>query len=192
MSELDFLAVDRAQASDRFRPVARSPMARRLLEAGAEFAERDGWLVAVSVPGQDDVSVAIRDVTHAYRIDERHGDVERRDGAHAARLPSARSFVATRRDGAAAESAPVQGAVDLSAGFAALEIEGPGASQVMRRLTDLDLDRLPAVGAVAQVRTFVFRHAPEGYLIFFRQEFGHYLWDVVVDAAKPFGGGPKA
>ncbi|MDQ3876701.1 MAG: hypothetical protein M3322_14340 [Actinomycetota bacterium] len=191
MNELDFLSVDDVRPSDRFRPVARSPMARRLREAGAEFAERDGWLVAVSVPGEDAVSLAIRDVTHAYRIDERHGAVQSRDGVHAASLPSARSFVATRRD-AAAETAPGEGAVDLSAGFAALEIEGPAASQVMRRLTDLELDRLPAVGAVARVRTFVFRHAPEGYVIFFRQEFGHYLWDVVVDAAKPFGGGPTA
>jgi heterotetrameric sarcosine oxidase gamma subunit len=192
VNELGFLAVDGAQPSDRFRPVARSPMARRLREAGAEFTERDGWLVAVSVAGEDVVSVAIRDVTHAYRVDERSGDVAPREGAHVASLRAGRSFVATRRDSAAAESPPAEGAVDLSAGFAALEIEGPGASQVMRRLTDLDLDGLPAVGAVAHVRTFVFRHAPEGYVIFFRQEFGHHLWDVVVDAAKPLGGGPKA
>ena len=191
MSELDFLAVDAARSSERFRPLARSPMARRLREAGAEFAERNGWLVAVSVPGEEDVSVGVRDVTHAYRVDERSGDVELLEDAQVVRLPAGRSFVATRRDGSTAETAPAT-VLDLSAGFAALEIEGPGASQLMRRVTDLDLERLPAAGPVARVRAFVFRHAPEGYRIFFRQEFGHYLWDVVVDAARPLGGGPRA
>ena len=192
MSELDFLAVDVAPSSERFRPLARSPMARRLREAGAEFGERNGWLVAVSVPGEEEVSAGIRDVTHAYRVDELSGEAKLRPDAQVVRLPAGRSFVATPRDGSAAETAPTARGLDLSAAFAALEIEGPGASQVMRRVTDLDLERLPAAGPVARVRAFVFRYAPEGYRIFFRQEFGHYLWDVVVDAAKPLGGGPRA
>ncbi|MDQ3895364.1 MAG: hypothetical protein M3292_12015, partial [Actinomycetota bacterium] len=91
MTELDFLALDAARSSERFRPLARSPMVRRLREAGAEFAERNGWLVAVAVPGEEDVSVGVRDVTHAYRVAERGGDVELREDAQVVRLPAGRS-----------------------------------------------------------------------------------------------------
>jgi heterotetrameric sarcosine oxidase gamma subunit len=45
---LDFLAVDAATQSDRFAPVARSPMERSARGAGARFELRDGWNVAVA------------------------------------------------------------------------------------------------------------------------------------------------
>ena len=43
--------------------------------------------------------------------------------------------------------------------------------------------------------TRVGRHArpdEDRFLIVFPQEYGHYLWEVVVDAAGPLGGGPAA
>jgi hypothetical protein len=70
--------------------------------------------------------------------------------------------------------------VDLSGTLAGLQVRG---ETLMRRLTDLDLDDLPAVGALAHVQAYVLRDA-ETFRIFFPQEYGHYLAEVVVDAAE--------
>jgi hypothetical protein len=72
--------------------------------------------------------------------------------------------------------------LDRSGALAALRIERPDAVTLMRRLTDLDLDALPAVGAVARVRTVV-RRAGDRFDLFFPQEYGHYLAGVVGDTA---------
>jgi sarcosine oxidase gamma subunit len=161
VTELAFLSLDAVDRSGRFRPLARSPMARRLSDAGAEFEERDGWLVAVRVPGEERHALKIRDVTHAAR---------------------------------ASNSLLLAGAVgeprETDAGFAALEIEGPGATTVLRRLTELPLDDLPTVGALAHVRAWIVGAGNEHYRLVFEQEYAHYLWEVVVDAAEPLGGGP--
>ncbi len=55
---------------------------------------------------------------------------------------------------------------------------------MLRRATDLDLDRLPAVGSVAHVQTLVLRDDEETFRLFFPQEYGHYLAEVLVDAAR--------
>jgi len=55
---------------------------------------------------------------------------------------------------------------------------------LMRRLTDLDLDALPAVGAVAHVQAYVIRDVGDTFRLFFPQEYGHYLAEVVIDAAE--------
>ena len=70
--------------------------------------------------------------------------------------------------------------VDLSAAYAGLQVRG---ETLLRRLTDVDLDDLPAVGSVAHVRKVVLRDA-ETFRLFFPQEYGHYLAEVVVDAAE--------
>jgi hypothetical protein len=57
----------------------------------------------------------------------------------------------------------------------------------MRRLTHLH--SFPASGDVSHVTAHVALY-PDGYLILFPQEYGHYLWEVAVDAAEQFGGGP--
>jgi sarcosine oxidase gamma subunit len=153
VSELAFLSLD--AASDD--ALARSPMERRLREARADFAVRDGWLVAVRVPGEDRHSPAVRDVTH----------------------------VLSRHD-----LGTVPGTVPPAAGLAALDVEGAGATMLLRRLTELDLETLPAVGALAHVRAWILPRGEESYRLIFEQEYGHYLWEVVVDAAEPLGGGP--
>jgi sarcosine oxidase gamma subunit len=158
VNELEFLSVEAAVPEGRFRPVARSPMERRLREAGAQFEERDGWLVAVRVPGEEAHRIAIRDVTH--------------DASNNVLL--------------AGFSEPPE----TYAGVAAIEIAGSGALGVLRRLTEMPLDELPAVGAVAHIRCWVFRTDDDVYRLLFEQEYGHYLWEVVVDAAEPLGGGP--
>ncbi|MGN6167812.1 MAG: hypothetical protein ACTHQQ_06525 [Solirubrobacteraceae bacterium] len=45
---LEFLDVDAAVKTDRFSPVARSPMERQARAAGAQIEERGGWAVAVA------------------------------------------------------------------------------------------------------------------------------------------------
>jgi glycine cleavage system aminomethyltransferase T len=175
VSALEFISLERAQADERFRPVAKSPMQRRLAEASAEFEERDGRLVATRVPGEEDLRIRVRDVTHLYRVAETTG--------------RGRTVVARRREEAGELGDDV---MDMSAAWAALELEGPGADRVLRRLTDLDLDDLPLVGQLAHIRALVVRTDNDRFLVVFPQEYGHYLWEVVVDAAEPLGGGPAS
>ena len=70
---------------------------------------------------------------------------------------------------------------DLSAGWAGLSLRG---ETILRRLTDLDPAALPAVGAVAHVQALVLRDDAETFRLFFPQEYGHYVAEVVVDAAQ--------
>jgi sarcosine oxidase gamma subunit len=71
--------------------------------------------------------------------------------------------------------------IDLSAALAGLQVHG---ETLMRRLTDLDLDALPAVGALAHVQAYVLRDDGDVFRLFFPQEYGHYVAEVVVDAAE--------
>jgi len=70
---------------------------------------------------------------------------------------------------------------DLTAALAALEIEG---ARLLRRLTELDLDALPAIGAVARGTTAVVeRLEGERFRLFVPQELGRYVAEVVDDLA---------
>lgn len=193
MSTLDFLSIDKAERSDRFHPVLKSPLHKRLTEAGAEFEERDGWLVATHVPGQERHRVAIRDVTASYRVEEGDGSIEIEfgDGEHGVRPSTGegQTLVASYRGSSGGARDDF---TDMSAAWGAIEVDGPGATTVMRRLTELDLDELPVVGALAHVRALVARPGDERYLIVIPQEYAHYLWAVVGDAAQPLRGGPSA
>jgi hypothetical protein len=71
--------------------------------------------------------------------------------------------------------------VDVSAGWAGLRVEGEA---LMRRLTDLDLDALPAVGSLAHVHGLVVRDEGETFRLYFPQEYGHSLAETVLDAAE--------
>jgi hypothetical protein len=70
---------------------------------------------------------------------------------------------------------PPPGAIDMTAAYAGIRITDERA---MRRLTDLDLDKLPAWGAFARVEAFVL----PGYDVFFPQEYGRYVCEAVLDA----------
>jgi glycine cleavage system aminomethyltransferase T len=181
VSGLDFLSLDAAARG----ALARSPMERRLHEAGAEFEERDGWLVATHVPGEEEHRLSIRDLTAFHRVHE--GDdgvlIEFRPGE--AREPVVAGFLWNGED------RPPESTTDVSAGYAAIQIDGPGATAALRRLTELDLDDLPKVGSVAHIRAIVLRDGRDSYRLVFEQEYGHYLWEVVLDAAEPLGGGAK-
>lgn len=70
---------------------------------------------------------------------------------------------------------------DVSGALAAFEVEG---ERLLRRLTDLDLSRLPAAGPVARgVAAIVERRRGETFRIFVQQELGHYVVEVVLDIA---------
>jgi len=69
-----------------------------------------------------------------------------------------------------------------AAGVAGIEVEAPFSHTLLARLTDLDPDALPAIGAVAHVRALVVRQRRDCYRIWFPQEYSDYLAEVVIDA----------
>ena len=69
-------------------------------------------------------------------------------------------------------------AIDVSATLAGLSVRG---EQVMRRITDLDLEALPAAGAVSHVQAVVTRDG-DSFALWFGQEYSDYLAEVVIDA----------
>jgi sarcosine oxidase gamma subunit len=73
-------------------------------------------------------------------------------------------------------------ALGPAAGVAGIEIDTPFAARLLARMTDLDLDALPAIGSVAHVRTRVERHAEARFRLWFGQEYSDYLAEVVLDA----------
>jgi sarcosine oxidase gamma subunit len=160
MSELlDFLSPDRADAEARWR----SPLERGLEHAPPEIAD-------ISLTGKLDV----------------RGDLDSFDakGVELVRITPERGLVLcdfTKSANMRAKLAERFLVVDLSAALAGLQLRGEA---LMRRLTDLDLDSLPAVGAVAHVQAYVLRDDAETFRLFFPQEYGHYLAEVVVDTAE--------
>jgi hypothetical protein len=70
-------------------------------------------------------------------------------------------------------------AYDATGALAGLAI---ASEQVMRRLTDLDLDSIPAAGPFARVSA-LFRRGPDGWFhVYVQQELGHYVAEAVLDA----------
>ncbi len=168
-------------------------MERRQRDAGATFDERDGWLLPVELPGEAEhlTRVGIGDLSHLGKfeiIGDRPGEAsdlavyEIRPGRSLVLCPYA--ACAWHRERLAAQAGRM---LDVTAAFSVLGVVGPQAPALMRRLTDLH--RFPASGTVAHVHSHVLERGG-GYWVVFPQEYGHYLWDVAVDAAKPFGGGP--
>ena len=51
----------------------------------------------------------------------------------------------------------------------------------MRRITDLDLDALPAAGAVSHVQALITRDG-DSFSLWFGQEYSDYLAEVAIDA----------
>lgn len=70
-------------------------------------------------------------------------------------------------------------AYDATGALAGMAI---ASEQVMRRLTDLDLDAVPTAGPFAHVTAILRRGAGGSYLVYVQQELGHYVAEAVVDA----------
>jgi hypothetical protein len=100
------------------------------------------------------------------------------------RLSPRRGFVFTPDDPAeAAERFRAQGvlAFDATGAWAGIALDG---ERLMRRLTDLDLDRLPAAGPFARVPAIVLRDEGERFRVYVPQELGHDVALAVLDAAR--------
>jgi len=158
VTELAFLSPDRARSEDLFDPRFASPLARVL--AG---------------------TTAVQDLSRLGKIEVR-GDVDAIDvPAEVVRITPRRALVLCPFEQCAELRARLPGMViDMTGALAGLELEGERA---MRRLTDLDLEALPAAGKVAEVPALVLRDGPR-FRIFFPQEFAHYLGEVVLDVLE--------
>jgi hypothetical protein len=154
VSELAFLSLQ--TADDGFRPQAASPLARAL--------ER---------------SQGIRDLSLLGKLEVR-GEVDALEG-DVIRITPERALVVCDLDDVAALSTRVPGTVvDVTAALAGIEVEG---EPLLRRLTDLALDRLPAAGKVADVPALVTRDG-DRFRIFFPQEYGDSVVATVRDAQE--------
>jgi sarcosine oxidase gamma subunit len=115
---------------------------------------------------------------------EVRGDLDGLEG-EVVRLTPERAYVLCSFEEAERSRTRLAGAgrlvVDVSAGWAGLRVSG---ETLMRRLTDLDLDALPALGTLAHVRALVVRDEEESFRIYFAQEYGHSVAEAVIDAAE--------
>lgn len=191
MSALEFLRVDAAAPQGAFLPVARSALDRLYRAAGAGFAERDGWLVPASVPGEAErlEAVGLADLSHLTKLELRPaGEPIDLEGVVWYRISPRRALVLCHAalTQTVRERAGDRLVLDVTGGLAVLAIVGPEAETVLRRLTHLH--HLPSGGEVAHVTAHVLR-AGNGYWIVVAQELGEYLADVALDRAEALGGG---
>jgi len=185
--------------------VARSPMEREALAAGATLEPRDGWNVAVSFDGEERhrSTAAFVDRSRIGKL-ELHGvhglplgEATRRDDAWWCPTSHERALVLCEPDRTAALREQLGDAVvDLTSAMGALTIAGPLAPEVFARFTAIDLR--PQVtpvhgfrpGSVARTPGAILREAEDRWLMLFGAALGSYVWTVVADAAASLGGGP--
>ena len=159
MTDLAFLSPDQAD------PLAvwRSPLERALAHVGDRLG--------------------VRDISRSGKIEVR-GEIAELDVEGAVWITPHRAIIFCDYDEAAEIRRRLSErflTIDVTGALAGLEVRG---ERLMRRLTDLDLDTLPAPGPVAHVPAIVLRDNDETFRIFFPQEYGHYVAEVVVDAAE--------
>ena len=103
------------------------------------------------------------------------------------RLSPRRAFLFTGDDPADVAERLRKGgarAYDATGALAGIAI---ASEQVMRRLTDLDLEEIPTAGAFARV-TALFRRGEDGWFhVYVQQELGHYVAEAVLDALRGLG-----
>jgi hypothetical protein len=156
MSDLAFVSPAEARPENGFLPRAASPLARALTGA-------DG----------------IRDLSLLQKLEVR-GPIAAIDiDADLIPITADRALVVCDADRGAALRERLTGTVvDVTAALAGIEVEG---ETLMRRLTDLTLDLLPAAGKVAGVPAIVSRDGAR-FRIFFPQEYGDSVVATVRDA----------
>ncbi len=147
-----------------------SPLARSLGHVG--------WSAYLGDPEQ------VRDLSLEGIVEVR-GDLDRAsalEGEELVRLSPRRGFLFTGGDAAdVAERIRGEGvlAYDATGALAGLAI---ASEQVLRRLTDLDLDSIPTAGPFARVPAVVRRGADGWFHVYVQQELGHYVAEAVLDA----------
>ena len=154
MNGLAFLSPGAARAEDGFAPRPASPLQRAL-----------------------EGSTGLRDLSLLGKVELRGGDVP--DDVEAIRITPHRVLLLCEPERCAELLETTSGlAIDLTGALAGIELEG---EVLMRRLTDLDLTRLPAAGKVAGVQAVVTSSGGGRYRIFFAQEVGHSVVEAVRD-----------
>jgi glycine cleavage system aminomethyltransferase T len=185
--------------------IARSPMEREALAAGATLEQRDGWNVAVGFDGEQShlATVAFADRSQIGKLElfGEHG-LElgvgtRRDDAWWCPTSRDRALILCEPDRTAALRAELRAdAVDLTSAMGALTIAGPLAPETFARFTAIDLrpQSTPVhgfrPGSVARTPGAILREAEDRWLMLFGAALGSYVWTVVADAAASLGGGP--
>jgi glycine cleavage system aminomethyltransferase T len=191
VSALDFLSVSLASDQGAMHPIALSAMGRSQRDAGAVFEERDGWLVPVSIPGEEErlAQVGVADLSHVAKFEVRPAcDPVEDEGVLTHRLSERRALVvcAGRRRTQVGRELAGTLVLDVTGAYVVVAVAGPRAETIVRRLTHLH--HFPASGEVAHVGAHVLVHRG-AFLVVAPQEVGHYLWEVVVDRAAALGGG---
>ena len=109
-------------------------------------------------------------------------------GEELVRLSPRRAFLFTDDDPADVADRLREGgalAYDVTGALAGMAI---ASEHVMRRLTDLDLARIPTAGSFAHV-TALFRRGADGWFhVYVHQELGHYVAEAVLDAIAGLDG----
>jgi hypothetical protein len=130
------------------------------------------------------LGTAFTDVSHLGKLEVR-GDVETLD---AIPIGPRRALVVLEGDVRVERDRLVEQGYrvyDMTAALAALEVEG---EDLMRRLTELDLEGLPAIGSIARGTTAVIeRRGGERFRLFVPQELGQFVAEVVTDMARGLG-----
>ena len=185
--------------------IARSPMEREALAAGATLEQRDGWNLAVSFEGEEGrlATVAFADRSQIGKLElvGQHGLelglAHRRDDAWWCPTSRERALILCEPDRTAALRAELgDDVVDLTSAMGALTIAGPLAPETFARFTAIDLrpQSTPVhgfrPGSVARTPGAILREAEDRWLMLFGAALGSYVWTVVADAAAGLGGGP--
>src|SRR5579871_4608775 len=189
--------------------VATSPLEHDAAAAGGVFEQRDGWNVAVGYGAAAEEARACRetvgwaDVSHLGKIEIQgagvgrdFGHATRENGAWLLPLTPARMLVVCPPSQLRSRLDALDGALDVTSVFGALTIAGPRARDVFSRFCAIDLR--PHVtpveglrpGSVARQPGILVREAEDRYLWLFGAAVAHYVWTVVDDAARPYGGRP--
>jgi hypothetical protein len=154
---LAFLSPGAARADEQFVPRMASPLARAL--AGATGMRDLSLLCKVELRGSSEDGFPA--------------------GVEVIRITPHRTLLVWDADELDLLVAPDSGlAIDLTGALAGIELEG---ETLMRRLTDLDLSRLPAAGKVAGVPAIVGSSGDGLFRVFFAQELGHSVVEAVRD-----------
>ena len=187
---LSFLSVDAAADHGDIHPVAVSAIERAQRDLGATFEERGGWLVPVSIPGEEErAAVGIADVSHQTKLELRPaGEPIEGDGITWYAISPRRALVLCRPGLGDSVRGRVgdRSSLDVTGAYAVIAIVGPEADTVLRRLTHID--HFPSGGEIAHVQGHVLR-CEGGYWVLCAQELGQYVWEVAVDRASALGGG---
>jgi glycine cleavage system aminomethyltransferase T len=190
VSALAFLSVDAAADRADTHPVAKSAIERAQRDLGATFEERGGWLVPVSIPGEENHgSVGVADVSHLTKLELRPAGAEvAGDGIVWYPISPRRALVlcAPALRGSVRGQIGDRFALDVTGAYSVIALVGPEAGTVLRRMTHIH--HFPSGGEIAHVQGHVLQRGG-GYWVVCAQELGQYVWEVAVDRASALGGG---